>query len=633
MANEVRIRITAKDDASATIAAAADRSGKAWASAANIIRTATIASGAAVAGLGVLSVTAASNLQEQQNKVTVVFRDQAKVILDWSRDSAKSFGLSSRAALEAAGTMGNLFVAQGQTAEASSVMSRKLVELAADLASFNNVNPDDALIALRSALVGEVEPMRKFGVALNAAAVEAEAMRLGLAKTKDEITEGAKTQARYSLILRNTTTAHGDFAATSDSMANRMRTLRAQFENTAATLGTLLLPTVEKAMGGIAKAMDRFSNWFTEHRQQIEQALAQIGDAIRNLALAFLRGMETIMPALRAFAEFLIANKPLLVAAIVAIGVAIVLALGPGTAAVAAIAAIIVGIGFMRDHWREVANAIIGIVEGMVNGIISGLNKATDRIGDFVEMVLKPFIESANKIPGISLSVPQIGAGGVIPGLSIPRVGVEASDGFDLPEEAITGVYTPPVTADRGTRAGADGGAVGGGGTAAREAFRLTDEGLARIAAITSTFERFNPVLDLSTAGMTELGRSFDLAQARYTDMSRSLDREMAQLGLSMADAKNAGGENTEGFKAMSARMDDLRASAERVDLLEQLNLDPWRKMVEEAGVALAALTEAEKVRAQATRDLIRDQHAATLAAQLADAKQELLILRLKSAT
>ena len=35
-------------------------------------------------------------------------------------------------------------------------MSKGLVQLAADLASFNNMNPDEVLMKLRSGLVGEV---------------------------------------------------------------------------------------------------------------------------------------------------------------------------------------------------------------------------------------------------------------------------------------------------------------------------------------------------------------------------------------------------------------------------------------------------------------------------------------------
>ena len=68
-------------------------------------------------------VDLASGYEEALNKVDVVFEDSAKVIEDWSRDSAKSLGLSQGAALEAAGTFGNLFTAQGMGVSQAADMS------------------------------------------------------------------------------------------------------------------------------------------------------------------------------------------------------------------------------------------------------------------------------------------------------------------------------------------------------------------------------------------------------------------------------------------------------------------------------------------------------------------------------
>ena len=42
-----------------------------------------------------------------------------------------------------------------------------LVQLASDMASFNNTSVDDALLALRSGLSGETEPLKRFGIALS----------------------------------------------------------------------------------------------------------------------------------------------------------------------------------------------------------------------------------------------------------------------------------------------------------------------------------------------------------------------------------------------------------------------------------------------------------------------------------
>jgi hypothetical protein len=194
-----------------------------------------------VAGL-VLATKAASNLEEQQNKTNVVFGQSAALVRQFGESASRSIGLSERAALEAAGTYGNLFRAIGLTEQQSAGFSVSLTRLAADLASFNNANPEEVFDALRSGLTGEIEPLRRFGVNLNQARIEQEALNQGLIEQGGELTAAAKAQAAYSIILQDTALAQGDFARTSESLANQTRIARAELENTAADLGQRLLP-------------------------------------------------------------------------------------------------------------------------------------------------------------------------------------------------------------------------------------------------------------------------------------------------------------------------------------------------------------------------------------------------------
>lgn len=142
---------------------------------------------AAVAGMGIAvtkfaadSIGAASDLEESQSKVTQVFGDQADQVLAWAKTSSIAFGQSQQQALEAAGTYGNLLRAFGLSTDAARDMSVQMVELAADLASFNNTSIDDAIQAIRSGLSGETEPLKRFGVALTDARLKAEALAAGI---------------------------------------------------------------------------------------------------------------------------------------------------------------------------------------------------------------------------------------------------------------------------------------------------------------------------------------------------------------------------------------------------------------------------------------------------------------------
>ncbi len=211
-----------------------------------------------IVAAGALSVKFASDLQESQSKVDVVFGRSAESVRKFGEDAAKSMGMSRAAAFEATGTYGNLLRAMGLSETQSADMSTSLVALAADLGSFNNVPIEEVFGALRSGLSGETEPLKRFGVNLNQAALKTEALALGLVSTGEEMSAGAKAQAAYSLIMKQTTLAQGDFARTSDGAANSMRIARAQLEDAAAEIGTILLPavsTVAGAFGALAGAI------------------------------------------------------------------------------------------------------------------------------------------------------------------------------------------------------------------------------------------------------------------------------------------------------------------------------------------------------------------------------------------
>ncbi len=202
-----------------------------------------VATAAVVSYLGD-AIDKASDLQESLNKSRVVFGDNAKEVEAWAGSLSDSFGISKQAGLEAAGTYGNLFQSFGIGQEKATEMSTTLVELAADLASFNNTSTEDAINALRSGLSGETEPLKRYGLALSDVRVKAKALELGIYSGTGAIDLAAKSQATYALILEGTKTAQGDMARSAGSLATEQKKLQAQLDEVSAEVGTQLLPVM-----------------------------------------------------------------------------------------------------------------------------------------------------------------------------------------------------------------------------------------------------------------------------------------------------------------------------------------------------------------------------------------------------
>lgn len=283
---------------------------------------------AALAGLGAAAYGAAKkagDLAETQSKVGVIFGDSAKEIEAWAKTAPKALGQTQQAAMDAASTMATFGKAAGLTGKDLTNFSTELVNLSSDMASFYNTDPADAAQAIGAALRGETEPIRKYGVMLNDAALQAEALAMGLVKAEGDtlkiqtaqlaatraqdaynkaikkygpdsaeaadkaaaleiaqarvgkamqgvvpkLDASKKALAAQSLIMKQTADAQGDFARTSDGAANQQRILAATVEQLQTDLGKVFLPILQAVTG----ALRGFAEW-ASNNQGIVIALA-----------------------------------------------------------------------------------------------------------------------------------------------------------------------------------------------------------------------------------------------------------------------------------------------------------------------------------------------------------------------
>lgn len=220
------------------------------------------AAGVAAAGAALMahsSKNAARDQIEALSKSNTVFGEQAQAIEEWAAGGARNFGLSKTAALDAAGGFGNLFaqldIGGGQAAD----MSKAIVELGADFASFHNADITDVLLAQSAAFRGEYDALQRYVPTINAAAVEHKALEMGLAGSTKELTAQGKALAVYQLMMDDAGDARGDFARTADDLANSERIVAAEFQNSRARLGMELVPVYEaatKVVGGFLDVVD-----------------------------------------------------------------------------------------------------------------------------------------------------------------------------------------------------------------------------------------------------------------------------------------------------------------------------------------------------------------------------------------
>lgn len=202
-----------------------------------------------VVQFGKACIDLASDLDEVQNVVDVVFGKSANTINNFAKSALTSFGLSELSAKKYTSTMGAMLKSMGLSQDAVVSMSQSIAGLAGDMASFYNLDTDDAFNKIRSGISGETEPLKQLGINMSVANMEAFALSQGISKAYQNMTQSEQALLRYNYLLSVTSDAQGDFARTSDSWANQTRILAEQFNTLKATLGSsfiaILTPVVK----------------------------------------------------------------------------------------------------------------------------------------------------------------------------------------------------------------------------------------------------------------------------------------------------------------------------------------------------------------------------------------------------
>lgn len=197
------------------------------------------------------AIQAASDLQEVQNVVDVTFGDGARQIETWAQKAGTQFGLTETQAKKFTSTLGAMMKSAGLAGPEIVGMSTDLAGLAADMASFYNLDFETAFQKIRSGISGETEPLKQLGINMSVANLEAFALTQGITKAFDQMSQGEQTMLRYQYLMQATADAQGDFARTSDGFANGLRALETNIDQLKTNVGTLLLPVINDVISGV----------------------------------------------------------------------------------------------------------------------------------------------------------------------------------------------------------------------------------------------------------------------------------------------------------------------------------------------------------------------------------------------
>ena len=363
----------------------------------------------------------ASDLAEVQNVVDVTFGSATEAINSWSKECLAAYGMNEVSAKRYAGTLGAMLKSSGLAGDAIVDMSKDMVGLAGDMASFYNLDLETAFEKIRSGISGETEPLKQLGINMSVANLEAYALSQGITTAYNEMSQAEQVMLRYNYLMSTTADAQGDFARTQDSYANQTRLLSESWLEFTGVMAEQLLPVLTT----IVSWLNNIVAFLTENADMVSAVLVGLATTVGILAVAWVvhaAAQWLAVAANQALIVSLLSNPILWIALIIGVLVAAMyrwiqsiggvknaweickLALIVGWNAVKL--AFFTGVYWVIDLvdklklcWQKagvaIANfmgdmkvSVLTILQNMINGAIDIINK---------------FIGVLNKIPGVSI--------------------------------------------------------------------------------------------------------------------------------------------------------------------------------------------------------------------------------------
>ena len=229
------------------------------------------------------TVEKSSDYQENVHLFSVAMGEYAGSAMTYAEQVRDAMGIDTSDWIRNQGVFMTLATGFGVAGDRASTMSQQLTQLGYDLASFYNLDVEDAMLKLQSGLAGELEPLRRIGYDLSNAKLEATALELGIDKTVSSMTQAEKAELRYYAIMTQVTDAHNDMAVTLNAPANQLKILKSEFNMATREIGNLFIPilnnllpvltAVTRAIGSLASGI---SGLFGNEKVGLEETTSKV---------------------------------------------------------------------------------------------------------------------------------------------------------------------------------------------------------------------------------------------------------------------------------------------------------------------------------------------------------------------
>ena len=198
----------------------------------------------------------AGDIEQSIGAVDAVFKGSADRMHEYAATASSTVGISTNAYNELAAKLGASLKNGGTSIDELGEKTNGLIQLGADLSSLYGGTTAEAIDAISAALRGETDPIERYGISLNDAALTAKGLELGIKKVGGSFSTQEKQLLTQALLFEQSTDAQGNFSRESDTFAHKMQVASARMEDMKTKIGSALLPTVVNLMDAFGEKLN-----------------------------------------------------------------------------------------------------------------------------------------------------------------------------------------------------------------------------------------------------------------------------------------------------------------------------------------------------------------------------------------
>lgn len=174
---------------------------------------------------------------QTQEEIANAFEKQ----VDFQDQLNRSFLTNQSETMRYQGFFQNLSSSLGISSQGAAILSQNLTKLTYDLSSLYNVDVSTIYSKLQSGIIGQTKPLRTLGIDVTMQTLQPILTELGIDRQVTSLTQAEKVMLRYISIVKQSTSAQGDFARTIETPANQMKIFAAQTQELTRWFGTLFI--------------------------------------------------------------------------------------------------------------------------------------------------------------------------------------------------------------------------------------------------------------------------------------------------------------------------------------------------------------------------------------------------------